>query len=57
MIVRTRNSNPTLSAHPISRPSADQPGLRHHAHHHSPMVIPIPVLELALEKARKLWTC
>jgi len=56
-IVRTRSSNPMLSAHPISRPSACQPGLRRQACHRSPMVMLMPTLELASEKAWKSWTC
>ena len=52
-IVLTRSSIPTASAQAMSQPSAFHPGASDQALHLSRMVIPIPTLELASEKA---WT-
>src|ERR1700679_963467 len=49
--VRARSSKPTASAHPISLPSAFQPGTRRHARHRLLITMPMPKPELASEKA------
>lgn len=55
-MLRMRNSNPTASAHPMSRLEAFQPGMRCHACHHLLTQIAIPMPELASEKALGLVT-
>ena len=50
-MVRTRSSKPTASAHPMFLWFVSHPGRSFHALHLVPMMIAIPVLELASEKA------
>src|ERR1700761_4200629 len=47
MMLWTRNSKPTASAHRIWRCLDSQPGMRRHARHREPMTTAIPIPELA----------